>query len=936
MGGMKDHAWLEGLRRERLQHSSRNPGLAALMSFFVMGLGQIYAGHIDKGIILLCAHFGGLLAGYSIYTQGMVYEAIADLGGVYLVLPASYALSVFMILVWIYNIKDAYYLSLFSEFRDWFEVERVLVPYLKGTQVKMLAHHPGSDSASMEDAPARGGPEGHPRADGEPSPGMSGAAAAAKASTTTSARLEGDPPSIQAPRVDKPEIIDVTATVKPSTAGADPERSPRRRLRRPSRTSEVLEEPGTAGSGKMILAVGTLVVLVGIWVSNLARRHQEALEPRATLFSLSGELRGGGAASGAVGSAASAPPVVPPDSSAAQIQEGMALLDNGDTASGIAILEATLPGTGRSYPDAWKALAKIYFDQDQASAYEDCLQRYLGQFPEDTEAWVNLAKVQVDRQSFVTASRSLLKALNQAPAHQRANFLMGSIYRELGLAEEAVPYLTKALLDDPLNTEYNRELAAVHLDLRDLKAARRHLDRVVSVTATTGIRDEEAERLVAELERLERLAPPVTYAGSSLATVVPPAAPSIVALTPPPAGAAVVPSPPHADVGRAAEPSATPPAGEGSASADGLPMPGGAVLYEAPGWSPKRRGATTAVRHPPATAGRPILDVVIGEILPADSALASLLSDGSTARPALASLQDQPANPVASPSPSLQPVAPVNTAAEVAKAGLSPLDLVPASPTAQVAASAGSVNPSPATEPLRADPRPAMLVKASGPAMVPRPPALDPAMGLSDELANAVAIDERRVTRSPASPAALAGARVLASATVRPAVRPVTPVSTDRHLKGLWAQGFDRYLAGKWEEALPFFLDYLEKKPDPRVYDMVGLIFEKVGLEQDAFEATMQSYRLGHKDAQTLVRLGLLAEKTGKFAQGATFLCQALAKLPHRIDLALSLARCHRQAGQVKAARTVLEKIAADPHQSYAVKRRIEAELASLGAPAGR
>jgi tetratricopeptide (TPR) repeat protein/TM2 domain-containing membrane protein YozV len=1022
---MKDHAWVENLRRERLQHSSRNPGLAALMSFFVMGLGQIYAGHIDKGIILLCGQIGGLLAGYSIYAQGMVYEAITDLGGVYLVIPVSYALSVVLILVWIYNIKDAYYLSLFSEFRDWFEIERVLVPYLKGTQIKMLTHHSGSTGEPAEAARGPGSGEGAPMPpEGEP-------IATAAATGTARAHLEGEATPRSAAPAPEPEIIDVTATVKPSAAGAETERGARRRPRRPSRASPVLVEPAGAGSRRLVLAVGTLVVLLGIWVSNLAYRSQKTLEPRPTLFSLSGDLRGGPAATSGRGLASAslaavASPVATPsslpavrgghaegsrsaspmaagaagvgggDAWASAIQEGLALLDRGETASGIAILEATLPNTGRSHPEAWQALAKVYFDQDQTSAYEDCLQRYLGQFPEDTEAWVNLAKVQSDRQSFVTASRSLLKALNQAPSHQRANFLMGSIYRELGLAEEAVPYLSKALLDDPLNTEYNRELAAVYLELRDLKAARRHLDRVVNVAVSTGIRDEEAERLVAELERLERLASPVSLAGSGL--------PAVVSPLPSPAASpqggnspataiidaslsAIAANP---EAGRTTAGPAAPVAGEGPAPADDLPMSGGAVLYEAPDWSPKRRGTTTLACIPPAVGSRPLLDAVIGEILPAESARAGLSSEGAVGSQAAAALARSPAatrpapasapmnarsgasaRPLASPSAALSGGPSGKMAEEMAKAGLSPLELLPTPASGQASAVVGvSASPArsvtvssppvvlgaapsqiaspsvtgkalaglPATmsravsAPARPGPLPAeSSAPASGPTLAPLPPTLDPAMGLAEDLADAEAIDDPALASAKEAAARLGGARVLASTAARPPVRPVAPVAPDRQLKGLWTQGFDRYLAGKWEEALPFFLEYLQKKPDPRVYDMVGVIFEKVGLEQDAFEATLQSYRLGHQDAQTLVRLGLLAEKTGKFAQGATFLDQALAKLPHRVDLAFSLARCHRQAGQASAARAVLEKIAADPHQSYAVKRRIEAELALLG-----
>ena len=133
----EDFSWVGDFRREHLKKSARNPGLAALMSFVLMGSGQIYAGHIDRGIILLFIHFLGIFAGYNLYTGGFIYEWLMALIGPHFIIVICYILSVIFILTWIYNIKDAYYLSIFSSFRDWFEVERVLLPSM-GVPVEML------------------------------------------------------------------------------------------------------------------------------------------------------------------------------------------------------------------------------------------------------------------------------------------------------------------------------------------------------------------------------------------------------------------------------------------------------------------------------------------------------------------------------------------------------------------------------------------------------------------------------------------------------------------------------------------------------------------------------------------------------------------------------------------------------------------------------
>ena len=143
-GKNEDYSWVADFRREHIKKSARNPGLAALMSFFIMGSGQIYAGHIDRGIILLFVHFFSIFAGYNLYSGGFIYEWLMSTIGPHLIIVICYFLSVIFILTWIYNIKDAYYLSIFSSFRDWFEVERVLLPSM-GVPVDMLI----SDNKSM-------------------------------------------------------------------------------------------------------------------------------------------------------------------------------------------------------------------------------------------------------------------------------------------------------------------------------------------------------------------------------------------------------------------------------------------------------------------------------------------------------------------------------------------------------------------------------------------------------------------------------------------------------------------------------------------------------------------------------------------------------------------------------------------------------------------
>lgn len=63
---------------------SKNPGLAAVLSFFVVGLGQIYNGQVGKGIALFVAAA----------VSGLLCTIVIG----FILLP----------IVWIYGVYDAY------------------------------------------------------------------------------------------------------------------------------------------------------------------------------------------------------------------------------------------------------------------------------------------------------------------------------------------------------------------------------------------------------------------------------------------------------------------------------------------------------------------------------------------------------------------------------------------------------------------------------------------------------------------------------------------------------------------------------------------------------------------------------------------------------------------------------------------------------------
>lgn len=73
----------------------KNPGLAAIASFFIPGIGQIYSGEVRKGI-------GFIIIGVIFGSTALILLLQHRMIGPFLVSGASY------LLFWIYNIYDAY------------------------------------------------------------------------------------------------------------------------------------------------------------------------------------------------------------------------------------------------------------------------------------------------------------------------------------------------------------------------------------------------------------------------------------------------------------------------------------------------------------------------------------------------------------------------------------------------------------------------------------------------------------------------------------------------------------------------------------------------------------------------------------------------------------------------------------------------------------
>jgi TM2 domain-containing membrane protein YozV len=81
----------------------KSTGLAALLSFFISGLGQIYNGEIGKGIIFIIIYiFFGLIVVSSFLASSFALGLLVSLN----IVTVSLAIAYF--LFWIYCIYDAY------------------------------------------------------------------------------------------------------------------------------------------------------------------------------------------------------------------------------------------------------------------------------------------------------------------------------------------------------------------------------------------------------------------------------------------------------------------------------------------------------------------------------------------------------------------------------------------------------------------------------------------------------------------------------------------------------------------------------------------------------------------------------------------------------------------------------------------------------------
>ncbi|GAB4272104.1 MAG: hypothetical protein Kow0029_10430 [Candidatus Rifleibacteriota bacterium] len=840
----KSSIWLDELRKERLQSSSRNPGIAALMSFFVMGLGQIYAGHVDRGIMLLGIHISSILSAFSLYNKGIIYETFGPLLGTKALVVVCYFLCVVYILLWIYNIKDAYYLSLFSSFRDWFEVERVLLPMLKAQSKNLLVEKAANSASVLEDKTESAIEINHFHDQKTSSPAAEAEEAAFVKVTESNeeASKEKDMKASEFAEANHVEEQELEQEVYYSDIGS-------------------FSFDGQ--TWKLYTGLVLIFILIGLWFQKKEATPVNKTKPE-TLFAITADMPDSGSlkkssaddqvastiiatsipeeieehlddnAAGVVSHTEAVPP--------SPFEKGMKLVAERRYAEACAEFEKDLL-VAKPDKATWTIILNTFYRSENRLAYELKLRKYLEAFPDDFSGWFNLGKILYDRSEFAQAAQAIVKGLKAEPDNVRGNFLLGSIYSDLKLYEDAVTYLRKAVAFEPLNVEFLLRLArclqvsgdkeeAIKYYRRILSLDKNNAEAIAAITEITGSESPDPVRLAKVSEDDQVL----VIQGKKTAEVI---------------------------------------------TKTNLPSENvqGKVLFEE------------------ENDGKPVGQVVLfesdGEVPPEEDPKIPAI-ENKTIIGEHSAFEEQ-----ALPEKKLEQ----NT-----------IEKTDSLAKEKIASQVKEEKPIPIT----ADKTEVKKSKPNSPVESPKTLETKPVKQKTIGKNAGISMAEAGIVSDNQDDASLMNAVAIETS------------GADEAIEALRKTAFKEYSRGNWEKSLPLYLEYLKKRKDPRAYEIVSIIFEKLSMDDDAFEACEHAYKMGLTEITTLNRLGKLAEKTGKFEQGQKYLKKALEKSPHRVDLRIRYARCLAANGNTDDAINELERIVAENSSSYSLKTKVENEIKKI------
>jgi predicted Zn-dependent protease len=754
----------------------------------------------------------------------------------------SYCFCVIFILVWIYNIKDAYYLSLFSSFRDWFEVERVLLPMMENTMGRSLIEAPEGQIENKQQVHQE----------------------SVASSSDKEENLEEGVIEVKA-AISEQEIKDAEKAENKKETGEEKETYHEQEIDELLKKQTSIANAGR-GSWRIYLGIALILMLAGLWVFKKDKKQDLQINTNSkntTLFALTAPINENEQTVNTendeekiktIVDNSPVEEVVPKANPMKQEKKarvksryvpfikGVELASKGDFAKAAAEFENDMrqhePGK-----EVWQIILNSFYRGKDKLAYEMKLRKYLEAFPQDASGWFNLGKILYDRKEFAQASQALVKGLARNPENVRGNFLLGSIYSDLELYEDAVKYLQKAVSYEPLNITFVFALAESLKKTGELKEARRFYKRVISLDAGHA---QAIEALKIIENKLPAIQPDAEEKSANNEVVV---------IQGNSGYKVVAKSDDHED-SEPLSPRAVPDESFTKESSANEKETNELIAQNADAKPQADKKADPQVQ----------------------SKVLFVKKDDRPFEDSDENILDQDASP-----PKLKQKVENNTE--------------PKEDT-RVAINGNSQK----TESIA--PRDENKNEAEKQALE----------SVADSGISSLEISKKQAKQD---------SKLMNSVAVE-------NKNAQTAIEELRKSAFKQYSLGKWESSLALYLEYLQKKKDPVAYDVVSIIFEKLGMHKDAFDAALQAYNLGLRQINNKIRLGKLAEKSGKYSEGCKFLKAVLKEKPFRIDLRIKYARCLSKTGNNQEAIGQLQKITSEKSATYSVLARVKREISKI------
>jgi superkiller protein 3 len=112
---------------------------------------------------------------------------------------------------------------------------------------------------------------------------------------------------------------------------------------------------------------------------------------------------------------------------------------------------------------------------------------------------------------------------------------------------------------------------------------------------------------------------------------------------------------------------------------------------------------------------------------------------------------------------------------------------------------------------------------------------------------------------------------------------------------------------GELEVAEAHYRDSLAIKPQPAIYNDLGVVLEREGLPDEAAKAYRKAIQLDPKSASAQYNLGSSLARSGKFAEAENHLRSAIKADPKNAAAHLKLAEVLEKLGHTDAARKEIE-----------------------------